>query len=97
MGWLVYILRCSDGSLYTGATNNLERRLEAHRRGTGSRYVRSRLPFELAYRRRCGDRSEALRRELAIKRLPRAGKEKLLVSPRRPAKGKKRAGKKERG
>ncbi len=97
MGWLIYILRCSDGSLYTGATNNLERRLEAHRRGTGSRYVRSRLPFELAYRKLCKDRSEALRRELAIKRLSRAGKEKLCASPRSRAKGKKRTGKKERG
>lgn len=96
MGWLVYILRCSDGSLYTGVTNDLERRLEAHRTGRGSRYVRSRLPFELAYRKPCKNRSDAQQRELAIKKLPRAGKEKLCASSLRPAKGRKGAAKKER-
>ena len=50
MGWTVYILRCGDGSLYTGCTNDLSRRLAAHRKGKGAKYTRSRLPVALAYR-----------------------------------------------
>lgn len=73
-GWWVYILRCRDGSLYTGITNNLPRRLAAHRLGKGSSYVRSRLPARLVYREPQGDRGAALRREMAIKRLQRAEK-----------------------
>ena len=49
MGWVVYILRCGDGTLYTGCTNDLPHRLEAHRGGRGAKYTRSRLPVELAY------------------------------------------------
>jgi putative endonuclease len=73
-GWWVYILRCRDGSLYTGITNNLPRRLAAHRLGKGSMYVRARLPARLVYREPQRDRSAALRREMAIKRLQRAEK-----------------------
>ena len=77
MGWTVYILRCGDGSLYTGCTNDLSRRLAAHRKGKGAKYTRSRLPVALAYREETADKSAALRREAAIKRLSR--REKLTL------------------
>ena len=77
MGWTVYILRCGDGSLYTGCTNDLSRRLAAHRKGKGAKYTRSRLPVALAYREETADKSAALRREAAIKRLSR--REKLAL------------------
>lgn len=72
--WIVYILRCGDGSLYTGCTNDLPRRLEAHRSGRGAKYTRSRPPVTLVYREEAPDRSAALRREAAIKRLTRRQK-----------------------
>lgn len=79
--WRVYVLRCRDGSLYTGATNDLQRRLRAHACGRGGRYTRSRLPVVLVHSEPARDRSAALRREAALKRLSRA--EKLaLVRPR---------------
>ena len=78
MAWYVYMLRCGDGSLYTGCTDNVERRLAAHRSGTGAKYTRSRLPLELVYQESVEDRSAALRREAAIKALPRAKKLALL-------------------
>ena len=71
MGYLVYILRCGDGTLYTGCTNDLPRRLQAHQSGRGAKYTRSRLPVELVYQEAVPDRSAALRREAAIKRLYR--------------------------
>ncbi len=73
-GWCVYVLRCADGSLYTGATNDLQRRLASHAAGKGARYTRSRLPVALVFAIGCRDRSAALRREAAVKRLDRAGK-----------------------
>jgi len=76
--WHVYVLRCADGSLYTGITNDLARRLAAHRAGTASRYTRSRRPVRLVYRERRRDRSAALKREAAIKRLPRAAKLRII-------------------
>lgn len=78
MAWTVYILRCGDGSLYTGCTNDLPRRLEAHRTGRGAKYTRSRPPVELVYREEAADKSAALRREAAIKRLPRSKKLALI-------------------
>ncbi|MEY8388615.1 GIY-YIG nuclease family protein [Oscillospiraceae bacterium 38-13] len=78
MGWTVYILRCGDGTLYTGCTNDLPRRLEAHRSGRGAKYTRSRLPVELVYRENTADKSAALRREAAIKRLDRRKKLALI-------------------
>lgn len=75
---LVYLLRCADGSLYCGWTNDLDRRLAAHEAGTASRYTRSRLPVEVAWSRRMGSRSEAMREEARIKRLPRAAKDELV-------------------
>jgi len=71
---MVYLLRCRDGSLYTGVTNDLARRLESHARGTASAYTRSRRPLALAYREAQPDRGAALRREAAIRRLSRADK-----------------------
>ena len=76
--WHVYVLRCADGSLYTGITNDLARRLAAHRAGTASRYTRSRRPVRLVYRERRRSRSAALKREAAIKRLPRAAKLRII-------------------
>ena len=75
---MVYLLRCRDGSLYTGITNDLPRRLAAHRAGKGSAYTRSRRPLRLAYREVVSNRSAALRREAAIKRLPREKKLELI-------------------
>lgn len=76
--WYLYILRCRDGSLYTGITTDVEKRLEAHRCGKGAKYTRGRGPLELVYRERCGDHSQALKRELEIKALPREAKLALI-------------------
>ena len=76
--WFVYILRCVDGSLYTGITNDLNRRCEQHNAGTASRYTRSRLPVELVYQEGQGSRSVATKRELEIKALSRQEKELLI-------------------
>lgn len=80
MGYLVYILRCGDGTLYTGCTNDLPRRLQAHQSGRGAKYTRSRLPVELVYQEAVPDRSAALRREAAIKRLDRRRKLALIAA-----------------
>lgn len=74
----VYLLRCSDGSLYCGWAADLEVRLARHNEGKASRYTRSRLPVELAWSKPVASRSEALREEARIKRLPRAAKLRLL-------------------
>ena len=73
-GWTVYMLRCGDRSLYTGITNDLSRRLTRHRAGTASAYTRARRPVRLVYEERQPDRSAALRREAALRRLSRAEK-----------------------
>ena len=78
--WVVYIMRCVDGSLYTGISNDLPRRLEQHNAGTASRYTRSRLPVVLVYQEPQASRSLALKRELTIKALTRHAKE-SLISP----------------
>ena len=77
--WKLYILRCGDGSLYTGITTDVEKRLEAHRSGKGAKYTRGRGPLELAYREECGTHSDALKREAEVKRLPREEKLKLIA------------------
>jgi putative endonuclease len=74
------MLRCGDGTLYTGATNDLGRRLERHADGHGARYTRSRLPVRIVYEERAKDRGAALRREAALRRLTRAEKLALLAS-----------------
>ena len=76
--WFVYLLRCGDGSLYCGITDDVSRRLEAHAAGKGAKYTRSRLPLELAYREEVPDRSAALRREAAIKKMTRQEKLSLI-------------------
>ncbi|MCI9310220.1 MAG: GIY-YIG nuclease family protein [Lawsonibacter sp.] len=78
MLWYVYILRCGDGTLYTGITDDIPRRLAAHRAGKGAKYTRGRGPLELVYQERVPDKSAALRREAAIKRLRRREKERLI-------------------
>lgn len=80
--WSVYMLRCGDGSLYTGITNDLDRRIAAHSRGSGAAYTRSRLPVSLVFQEPATDRAAALRREAALKRLPRAAKLLLLSATR---------------
>ena len=70
----VYLLRCADGTLYCGWTTDVSRRLTQHRAGRASRYTRARLPVELAWSKPVGSRSEALREEARIKRLPRSEK-----------------------
>jgi len=76
--WIVYILRCGDGSLYTGITNDMARRLAAHAAGRASRYTRSRLPVRLVHAEPEPTKSRALRREAAIKRLSRPAKLRLV-------------------
>lgn len=78
MAWYVYMLRCGDGSLYTGYTDNVERRLAVHQSGKGAKYTRGRLPVTLAYQEELPDKSAALRREAAIKSLTRSEKLALL-------------------
>ena len=80
MKWVVYMLLCCDGSLYTGCTNNLARRLALHQSGKGAKYTRSRLPVELAWWEEAEGQSAALRREAAVKRLSRAEKLSLVKS-----------------
>lgn len=78
--WFVYILKCDDGSLYTGITNDLDRRIQQHNAGTASRYTRSRLPVKLVFQESQPNRSKALKREAAIKALTRHQKELLIQS-----------------
>ena len=78
MSWFVYILRCGDGTLYTGVTDDVQRRLAAHRVGKGAKYTRGRGPLELVYTQEQPDKSAALRREFQIKKLTRPQKERLI-------------------
>ncbi|HCC84594.1 MAG TPA: endonuclease [Candidatus Pacebacteria bacterium] len=77
-GWQVYVLECGDGSLYTGSTNDLKKRLIAHSAGTGAKYTRSHRPIGVVYTENCADRSIALKREAEIKKLTRQQKLKLI-------------------
>lgn len=77
MSSFVYILRCGDGSLYTGWTNDLESRVKAHQEKRGAKYTKAHQPVELIYSERCADKSAALKREAQIKRMTRA--QKLLL------------------
>ena len=80
--WFVYILRCGDGTLYTGTTQDPVRRLAQHAAGRGARYTRGRGPFTLVYLEECPDRSQALRRERSVKRLPAPAKAELIARSR---------------
>jgi len=74
LGWLVYVLRCRTGELYTGCTTDIQRRVREHNSGTGSKFTRSRLPVTLVYKEVLGSRSAALRRERVIKAMRRSDK-----------------------
>jgi putative endonuclease len=82
VAWWVYIVRCGDGSLYTGIATDAERRVAEHNDSDqqAAKYTRARRPVVLVYRERCGSRAEAARREYAIKRLERKEKLSLIVS-----------------
>ncbi len=75
----VYMVRCADGSLYTGWTTDVKRRVAQHNAGCGGRYTRTRRPVTLVYQEEQRDRSAAMRREREIKQLDRAGKESLIA------------------
>lgn len=79
MTWFVYILECEDGSLYTGIARDVQARFAQHLAGKGAKYTRGRPPKRVLARFECADRSEALRREAAIKRLPVARKRALCA------------------
>lgn len=83
--WFVYILRCADGTLYTGITTDLGRRVKQHNAGTASKYTRARRPVAVAHREPAASHGDALRRERAIKKLPRAAKDALVAKRRRRA------------
>lgn len=78
----VYILRCADGTFYTGYTTDPDRRLEEHNRGIASKYTRGRRPVKIVYLETCESRSEALKREYMIKKLPRQKKDILIKNIR---------------
>lgn len=80
--WFVYILRCADGTLYTGITKDVARRCQQHNAGTASRYTRSRRPVKLVYQESQRNQSMALRREAAIKKLTRRQKWALIAGRR---------------
>ncbi|WP_114572237.1 GIY-YIG nuclease family protein [Exiguobacterium flavidum] len=77
-GHFVYIVRCGDGSYYTGYAVNVDKRLAVHNAGQGAKYTKARLPVTLMYKETFASRSEALKREYAIKQLTRTQKEKLI-------------------
>lgn len=80
MTWIVYILECADGSLYTGITNNLDRRMRAHASGRGAKYTKRRGPFTVRYTELLDSKGAALQREAAIKSLDRTAKKALLTA-----------------
>lgn len=80
--WRVYIVRCADGTLYTGIATDLAARIACHNSGKGAKYVRSRLPVEPVWSEKAKTRSEAQRREAEIKRWPKAKKERLVSAGR---------------
>ncbi len=83
--WFVYMLTCRDQSLYTGMTNNIERRFKMHSAGKGARYTRARLPLELVYHETCRTRTDAMVRECAVKALPRKKKLSLVAQFKVPS------------
>ncbi len=78
MKWIVYILRTNKNTLYTGITNNLDKRLKAHKEGKGAKYMRNYSGFELVYKEVVSTRSEALKREAEIKKMRKGEKEALV-------------------
>src|SRR3982750_3285505 len=84
--WFVYMLRCADGSLYTGIAKDVARRCQQHNNGTASKYTRSRLPVELIYHEAHLSQSSALKREAAIKAMDQRGKLTMAKQRKKPAK-----------
>lgn len=76
--WSVYIVKCADGTLYTGISNNVPKRIDAHNASKGAKYTKPRLPVVLAYCEQVGDRSTASKREAALKKLSRIEKLQLI-------------------
>jgi putative endonuclease len=77
--WFVYIIKCEDGSLYTGATNDLKRRFDEHKKGKGGKYTRSHIPERIVFSEKCDNKIMALKREREIKNLTRKQKLKLIA------------------
>jgi len=80
MDWVCYLLLCADDTLYCGITNDIDKRLDAHNAGTAAKYTRARIPVTLAYMEACADRSNASKREMAIKKMKREDKLALIRS-----------------
>ncbi len=80
MDWKVYIVKCSDNTFYTGITNNIKLRLDTHNKGNGAKYTKTRLPIFLVYLESVANRSNALKREMEIKKLNRSQKINLINS-----------------
>jgi putative endonuclease len=78
--WSIYMVRCRDGSLYTGIATDIERRFAEHQTGKGAKYLRGRAPLKLAFKKRIGSRSSALKIERMIKRLPKTKKEGVVAT-----------------
>lgn len=78
--WYLYILQCRDGTFYTGITDDIDRRMTQHNAGKGAKYTRGRGPVTLRYREECESHSQALKREIAVKKLTRARKQALVES-----------------
>ena len=78
--WVCYLLLCADGTLYCGITNDLAGRIDAHNAGQGAKYTRGRTPVRLVHSESCKDKPHALKREIGIKKLTRAGKLALIAS-----------------
>ena len=84
--WYLYVLRCGDGTLYTGITTDVEKRFAAHQSGKGAKYTRGRGPLEMVHREKCADHSEALKREHAFKQLSREQKLAFLAQAEKDGK-----------
>ena len=78
--WSVYIVRCADGTHYTGVAKDVDARLARHNQGVGAKYTRSRLPVRLVFREEAGEQGSALRREMEIKALSAEGKRELIIA-----------------
>ena len=78
--WLVYIIHCSDGSLYTGITKNIANRLSKHENGTGAKYTKGRGPFQIVFTEKFSDRAQATKREIQIKKISKQKKIQLINS-----------------
>ena len=78
--WYLYILKCGDGTLYTGIATDVQKRLEMHRSGKGAKYTRGRGPLELVHSEECENHSQALKRECEVKKLTKDQKRQLIFS-----------------